>query len=649
MPVRPETEDVKEMNPIAVRVNADTTVKPFNHFFRATGYANVDYTYTPPTLRMYDYLSSFEGQMVYMRLHNILTCHGLGDHYFKTDGTDYGNPRDSKTAFDSVVSMDDKGNLSYNWETVDKVYDIFVEHGMKAIVETVYMPSCLRPNTTEDYRDSPSDFSKWGKVIEDFVRHLVDRYGEDEIAQWYFEIWNEPDGKGEFTRNPETLFALYDYMAHSVKTVSDRFRTGGPATMQNSNSFRLFEQFLSHCAYGVNYATGRRGSPLDFISVHCKGGKPWGMYSPSIEQMFSSLDQYANIIKGFPQFADLEFFNDESDIVWAGNVGVKGQSWLNFRNTHYFPGFVCKMVDTYCRRIEDAQGLNLTIVDSDNCHLQWERSFFSGNRSQFTPLVEYGTTDILKKPAFNAYVLLSRLGNKRVEVACEERQFGKQFGVLPTIDDNALAIMAWNFEDGMEDDINPRTFEVDCSGIPFSGAYKLLHYRIDQDHSSSYGVWKRMGKPQQPSIEQIREIREHEGLELFEPVRDITLTDTYSISLELPMHAISLLLFVPENSISPAQPTMIKAVEEEGVNGNRQIFLKWSPNKERDFLHYRLLRGLVGGTEESIAEYESLNTATYIDMTVDETSAYSYRVQAINASGMQSALSAPVRVMGDSA
>jgi xylan 1,4-beta-xylosidase len=26
-----------------------------------------------------------------------------------------------------------------------------------------------------------------------FAQHLVDRYGIDEVSQWYFEVWNEPN------------------------------------------------------------------------------------------------------------------------------------------------------------------------------------------------------------------------------------------------------------------------------------------------------------------------------------------------------------------------------------------------------------------------------------------------------------------------
>ncbi len=37
------------------------------------------------------------------------------------------------------------------------------------------------------------DWDKWQQLVENFTRHLVERYGENEVAQWYFEVWNEPN------------------------------------------------------------------------------------------------------------------------------------------------------------------------------------------------------------------------------------------------------------------------------------------------------------------------------------------------------------------------------------------------------------------------------------------------------------------------
>jgi xylan 1,4-beta-xylosidase len=360
--------------------------------------------------------------------------------------------------------------------------------------------------------------------------------------------------------------------------------------------------------------------------------------------MFDSLRRYLDIVARYPQYRETEFFNDESDVVWTGNRGVAHASWLNFRNTHYFPGFVCKMVDTYCTVVEDEYRANLAVVDSDNCHLQWERYLFSGNRSQFTPLVAYPSTDLIRKPAYNAYVLLSRLRDNRLTVSCTEEGYGVKFGVLPTLDDDSLAVMAWNFEDGMEQGVNDRRLSVTIDNIPFSGRYRLVHYRIDAEHSSSYGEWVRLGKPAEPTPEQVAAIREREGLELACPVKDVNLEKTLTVALDLPMHAVSLLLVVPSSSVPPVKPEGLRAVVESGFTGAPQVFLKWDPSPEKDFLHYLLLRSTDGRESSVVADSPSFSAAVHVDAGVSTGGAYAYRVCAVNASGVQSDPSDECRV-----
>ena len=278
-------------------------------------------------------------------------------------------------------------------------------------------------------------------------------------------------------------------------------------------------------------------------------------------------------------------------------------------------------------------GVNLSVVCSDNCHLQWERFLFSGNRSQLTPLVQYPSTDLIKKPAFNAYVLLSRLEDMRVAAVCEAAGYGRKFGVLPTIGKDVLSVMIWNFEDGMEDSVNTRRICLKISGNPFNGSYRLVHYRIDGDHSSSYNTWVGMGRPQHPTTEQVKKLRETEGLEMLDPVQTVEMQQEMNLEVEMPMHSVSLLLFVPENREKPGKTKIIKAVFEEGYLKNPQVFLKWQPNSEKDFLYYRIWRRLEGEEDfELICDNPSVNTAVYTDMDLVSGRRYFYSIQAMNAS-----------------
>lgn len=619
-----------------ITIDASAPTKPLNRFWEATGYANADFTYTKPFLRMYDYLDSYHNHLYYMRLHNILTLHGEGDGYFLKMDVDYGNQKfpsqngiNAQNGNDRVVTVTSDGTLCYHWELVDRVYDIIVNHGMVPIVEMCYIPKAIC-KSADDFI-LPADYHIYAEVVTAFVRHCQERYGVNELLNWYFEIWNEPDNQDQWCKDPSSFFAMYDYFETAVHRVDHRLRTGGPATKQFDNSYQMFELFLEHCSHGVNYASGGFGSRLDFISVHCKGGWP-NDSNPSSDVMFDALHRYLDIIERYPEYRNTEFFNDESDIVWAGCKGIWENSWLDFRNTHYAPGFVCKMVSRYCTELVDQRGVNLAIVDSDNTHLQWERYLFSGNRSQFTPLGEYPSTHIIKKPFFNAYVLLARLGEVRLCAACEDAGFDRKYGVLPTRKGDVFSIMAWNFEDGISDHVNSRTLHLNLSGTGLTGTYRLAEYRIDQSHSNSNSVWKNMGAPPMPTPEQAAELRAADGLELIGEVMDIKMQDHVELNAELPMHAVSLFILAPKDKTNPNPVEELQAQAEDGLNGTRQVFLKWTPNTESNFLYYKVLRRHGDGDDSVISDNTGLNTAVYVDMDVSPGETYTYSVVSVNMS-----------------
>ena len=95
-----------------------------------------------------------------------------------------------------------------------------------------------------------------------------------EIVTWYWELWNEPD-IFYWRGTAEEFNTLYDYTAAAVKAACPEARVGGPATTNpapGSKAAAYLDGFLAHCADGVNAYTGERGTPLDFVTFHVKGG-----------------------------------------------------------------------------------------------------------------------------------------------------------------------------------------------------------------------------------------------------------------------------------------------------------------------------------------------------------------------------------------
>ncbi|NNN00405.1 MAG: xylan 1,4-beta-xylosidase [Acidimicrobiaceae bacterium] len=168
----------------------------------------------------------------------------------------------------AVVRRDPRGLLSYDFAGIDAVYDRLVEIGIRPIVELSFMPAALARDphaTVFTYRgiiSPPTNWTEWHDLVCALVRHLVERYGIDEVAAWGFEVWNEANLEVFWTGTREEYLRLYEEAARAVKEVDERLRVGGPG----SAAGEWVEALL-------DFASARQ-VPLDFVSTHTYGNLP---------------------------------------------------------------------------------------------------------------------------------------------------------------------------------------------------------------------------------------------------------------------------------------------------------------------------------------------------------------------------------------
>ena len=165
-----------------------------------------------------------------------------------------------------IYGEDKHGNPVYNFSYVDQIYDGLLAAHVKPFVELSFMPYKLagsqmlqsfwyHPNVSP-----PKDYAIWDDMITQLVKHLVARYGEDEVESWYFEVWNEPNL--DFwvgAPRQKSYFELYDHTARDIKSVSSKLRVGGPATAQAA----WVPDMIKHA--------DKVHVPLDFVSTHVYG------------------------------------------------------------------------------------------------------------------------------------------------------------------------------------------------------------------------------------------------------------------------------------------------------------------------------------------------------------------------------------------
>src|SRR5438445_1470561 len=165
-----------------------------------------------------------------------------------------------------IYSEDAHGAPIYNFSYANQIYDGLVQNGVHPFVELSFMPQKLAAAQImhsfwyKPIISPPKDWAKWGDLISHFARHLVDRYGIDEVSQWYFEVWNEPN-LDFWAGDPkeQTYYQLYDAAAKALKAMSPRLRVGGPGTAQAA----WVDRFIQHVT--------ENKIPADFVSTHVYG------------------------------------------------------------------------------------------------------------------------------------------------------------------------------------------------------------------------------------------------------------------------------------------------------------------------------------------------------------------------------------------
>ena len=161
---------------------------------------------------------------------------------------------------DMGTLIDHKEKPLYSFFNADQIWDFLLAVDMKPFIEFSFMPWTLASgtNTVFRYRGNvtpPKDYRKWAALVRELAKHWVDRYGIEEVRDWFFEVWNEPN-LHFWTGTQEENFELYRYTVEALKDVDDHLRVGGPATAKN----QWIEEFIAFCE--------KNRLPADFISTH---------------------------------------------------------------------------------------------------------------------------------------------------------------------------------------------------------------------------------------------------------------------------------------------------------------------------------------------------------------------------------------------
>ncbi|UCH24381.1 MAG: hypothetical protein JSV66_10525 [Trueperaceae bacterium] len=498
------------MSDRVVKVAVDATQsEPLRRIWRYVGYDEPNYTYTERGNELLGKLGRLADGPYFIRCHFLL-CTGSG----------IGSPKWGST---NVYTEDERGRPVYDFTLVDRIFDTYLESGCTPFVELGFMPKALSTAPDEVPYEAtwdaawaypPTDYGRWRDLIAAIAAHCLERYGLREVSRWYWELWNEPD-IGYWRGTVQEYCNLYDYTVAGLHSILPQAYVGGPGTTSpaRGEAGDFLRRFLQHCSAGTNAATGGRGTRLDFVSFHTKGGgyrtdDRAAKQTPSIFELVRHVAAGLDITAAFPKYRGLEVVLSECDPDgWA--AGSRHDNWnLEFRNTEYYASY---LANTVCQLMDLGRDGPNRVDGMLTWAFQFEdREYFEGLRTLSTNGVD--------KPVLNVLRLLARLGRTRLELWSEGHRDPVAAGgsdrpdTLPDLsglaaldDDGTISVFLschhddWDLESTTDVDLQLRGLE--------PGHYQLRRLVVDDSDANAYATWVEMGRPIDPTGEQIADMK----------------------------------------------------------------------------------------------------------------------------------------------
>lgn len=531
---------------VTIRVDASKNEGPLQPVWNYFGYDEPNYTYAKNGRKLIHELAALSAAPVHIRTHFLLAT-GDGTASFKWGST-------------NAYTEDASGKPVYDWTIIDRIFSTYLDAGAKPYVEIGFMPKALssKPDPYQPYwkpGDSfqhynlgwsypPSNYGKWQELIYQWVRHSIEKYGQAEVENWYWEVWNEPD-IGYWHGTPEEYDKLYDYTAAAVKRALPAAHIGGPATTgpANAKAAAFLKQFLEHCSSGKNYATAQQGAPLDFISFHAKGRPDVvdGHVRMGISNEMRDAAAGFAIVRSFPKFKDLPVVISEADPEGCAACSARVYPPNAYRNGTLYPAYEAVALKALLQ-LAASHRTNLKGV------LTWafefeDQPYFEGFRTLATNGIDKPVLNLFRMAGLMRGNLVQAQSTGAVAVDSILKNGVREhpdIDSLVTRSDHNVSILVWNYQDNDAPGA-PSRIDLRISSLPNAKRLLVRHYRIDKTHSNAYSAWKRLGSPQHPNATEYEQLEAAGQLQMLGSPHWINANSgNAEINFDFPLEALSL-------------------------------------------------------------------------------------------------------------
>ncbi|MDW7662327.1 MAG: helix-turn-helix domain-containing protein, partial [Bacillota bacterium] len=456
------------------------------------------------------------------------------------------------------VHTDQNGKIRYDYKTIDSLLDQMIGIGVRPFMEVGFMPKHL---VTGDFKffkwgariGKPLNLDDWTTFIQEFMEHLIDRYGMEEVTSWYFEFWNEPDIQGIFWIDDlEDFFELFKATYYVMKKISADLKVGGFGNM----SFTIHNEWLDQMAIYLK----KNQIQLDFFSFHTYPVEIRGGLDFQIDQNISDFlngngsEQIINKISLGDSNLTGELIDRTIERIESLGVLVKSEYWITEFNSSTLPNdlvhdtcfMTAFLVKNFLESRNKVSGIGFWTLTDHYDELEIDKSQYYGGFGLFA-------RGGIAKAAYNSYWLLSKVHGKVV---------GEGPGYIVTISDDKYFILIYhyvhynrlyqNMDVSQMDALNrykvfdcheKLKFNIKIEGL--KGSFQEEIFTVNRKQGSSFDAWTEMGAPEDLSKEAVTHLKS----KAFPGVRmkKIRLHGNYLNDISLDPHEVQVIVIEPHN------------------------------------------------------------------------------------------------------
>ena len=432
--------------------------------------------------------------------------------------------------------------------------DALVSRGITPFLSLTFFPRAISPGPITP----PSGYGPWQRLVRGFLDAITARFGPAEVAEWWFEAWNEPNMPPFWGGSFDQYLDLYRATSEAVRASGHAIRLGGPVIAYlPGEGPALMQRFLLMLAQEPDVQ-------CDFLSYHRKGIWGPGEHEPRLDRLEAAARETVDtLLRLAPGRArGMVVVNDEADM----KVGF--DTPYAPRMTEQFPSWLaaCAILHERLGAEYAPHGIRF-VAAADHANQHLIKAPFDGRRSVMTTL-SADPADLVKLPVFHFHELLRLLGGRHGLMTMPRVPFGV-FDMVTVGEDGVAALLTFH------PDTPTEAVDLDYAiqDVPWPRV-NVARFGIGATLSNSYAA---AGGILLPAITDPARVRRAAELGVTEPIRSgVAVADgTVRLRLRLARFETVLIWITPTRATVPATPDWIQADAERNT-----VVLRWTPDPD---------------------------------------------------------------------